>query len=201
MRFIGQLIVILLSGATVAAIVYTPVFPFTPVFLVFLVLLGTFYALVKKRKKHIEVFSGNNKEIYIILVAILLVVFYTGGIKSVVFFLTYFILFGIAFIFEPIIIFLFLLVLGALFIPEVIQDDIFGNSVRLGSLLFLAPIAFFFGREYKRREKLKLKVSKTTEHIITEAEELINSRDTSTKLKKAEQIIEEAKELKKESKQ
>lgn len=201
MRFIGQLIVILLSGATVAAIVYTPVFPFTPVFLVFLILLGSFYALIKKRKKHIEVFSGNNKEIYIILVAILLVVFYTGGIKSVVFFLTYFILFGIAFIFEPIIIFFFLLVLGALFMPEVIQDDIFGNSLRLGSLLFLAPIAFFFGREYKRREKLKIQVSKTTEHIITEAEELINSRDTSTKLKKAEQIIEEAKELKKESKQ
>lgn len=157
MRLIGQILVILLSGITVALTVYTPIFPFTPLFLIFLVVLAMFYAFVKKKKKHIELFSGNNKEIYIILVGILLIVFYTGGIKSVVFFLTYFILFGIAFIFEPLTIFFFLLILGTLFMPQVLQDDIFGNSLKLGSLLFLAPIVFFFGREYKRREKLKEK--------------------------------------------
>ncbi len=200
MKLFYQSLVILLSTATVFLIVHTPFFPYVPVFLAFIGLIILSYALFKKKKKRgQEVFNGSNKEIYIILVASLLIVFYTGGIKSVVFFLVYFLLFGITFTFQPSMILLFLLCLICLFLPQALQDDVFGNMVKLSSLLLLAPIAFFFGREYRKREKLQEKIQEKTETIISDAENLILSKDKNEKLKKAEEIITEAKELQKES--
>lgn len=200
MRYVFQGLVLLLATITVVLIVNTPVFPYTPLILVLLAAILLVYALIR-RKKHRgqELFIGSNKEIFIILVSILLIVFVTGGIRSPIFFLTYFILFGIAFIFEPVMIVFFLLCLGAIFMPQAIQDDIFGNSVKLASLIFLTPIAFFFGREYKRRENLQKQIKTSATAIIEEAEEIIATTDKSKRLKKAEEIIEEASKLQKES--
>lgn len=199
MKLFYQSLVIILSAITAAAIVYTPAAPYIPVFLAFIGLLILSYALFKKkRKKGQEIFTGSNKEIYIILVASLLIVFYTGGIKSVVFFLVYFLLFGITFTFQPSMILLFLACLVAIFLPEALQDDVFGNMIKLSSLLLLAPIAFFFGREYRKREKLQEKIQEKTETIIHDAENLISTKDKNEKLKNAEEIITEAKELQKE---
>lgn len=201
MKYAGQSLVLILSTLTVAGITYTPLSPYIPLFLVFLGAAAFCYMLIrrKRRKKDQELFTGSNKEIFIILVSILLIVFLAGGIRSPIFFLTYFVLFGIAFIFEPIMILFFLICLGAVFMPQVLQDDIFGNSLKLGSLIFLTPIAFFFGREYRRREKLQQKVKTTTESIIEEAEEILQTKDKNKHLKKAEEIIEEARLLKKET--
>ena len=200
MKYIRQSLVLLLSTLLVAVIVFTPLSSYTPLVLLFLGVASLCYALLRrKRNRGQEMFIGSGKEIFVILTAILLIVFLTGGIRSPIFFLTYFILFGIAFIFEPIMIVLFLLCLGAVFMPQVLQDDIFGNSLKLGSLIFLTPIAFFFGREYRRREKLQEKVKATTESIIEEAEEILQTKDKNERLKKAEEIIEEARQLKKET--
>lgn len=108
--------------------------------------------------------------------------------------------FGLAFIFEPIMIFFFLLCLVGVFLPQSLQDDLFGNSLKLLSLLFLSLLAYFFGREYKRRETLKEKVKTSTASIIEEAKEVISTKDKNERLKKAEGIIEQAKDLQKESK-
>ncbi len=199
MKLFYQSLVIILSSATVATIVYTPVAPYIPVFLAFIGMVILSYALFKKRrKKGQEIFSGSNKEIYIILVGSLLIVFFTGGIKSVVFFLVYFLLFGITFTFQPSMILLFLACLVVIFLPEALQDDVFGNMIKLSSLLLLAPIAFFFGREYRKREKLQGKIQEKTETIIHDAENIISTKDKNEKLKKVEEIITEAKELQKE---
>lgn len=200
MKVFQQSLVIILSSLTVLAIVYTPFSPYIPLFLTFIAVLILSYALFKKkRKKGQEVFSGSNKEIYIILVSALLIVFYTGGIKSVVFFLVYFVLFGITFTFQPSMILLFLACLIGLFLPEALQDDVFGNMAKLSSLIVLAPIAFFFGREYRKREKLQEKIQEKTETIIHDAENLLATNDKNEKLKNAEEIIIEAKKLQKES--
>lgn len=199
MKLFFQALVIILSTATVAAIAYTPFSPYTPLFLGFIGVIILSYALFKKkRRRNQEIFVGSNKEIYIILVTALLIVFYTGGIKSVVFFLIYFLLFGITFTFQPSIILLFLICLIALFLPQALQDDVFGNMTKLSSLLILAPIAFFFGREYRKREKLQEKIQESTKVIIDDAENLISTKDKNEKLKKAEEIITEAHRLQKE---
>lgn len=200
MKIFAQSLVIILSSLTVLAVVQTPFFPYTPVVLGFIFIIALSYALFrKKRRRNQEILSGANIEIYFILVTALLIVFYTGGIKSVLFFLIYFLLFGITFIFEPPMIILFLLCLTGLFIPEAIQDDIFGNMVKLSSLILLAPIAFFFGREYKKREKLQKSIQEKTDVIIEDAQELLILKDKNEKLKKTEEIINEATSLQKES--
>ncbi len=200
MKLFQQSLVIILSSLTVLAIVQTPFFPYTPLFLALIGVIILSYALFKKkRRKGQEIFTGSNKEIYIILVFALLIVFYTGGIKSIVFFLVYFLLFGITFTFQPSMILLFLICLIGLFLPETLQDDVFGNIAKLSSLLLLAPIAFFFGREYRKREKLQEKIQETTDAIIQDAENMITTKDKNEKLKKAEEIITEARELQKEN--
>ena len=200
MKLFFQTLVIILSSATVAAIAYTPFFPYIPLLLGLIGVIILSYTLFKKKRyKNQEIFIGSNKEIYIILVTALLIVFYTGGIKSVVFFLIYFLLFGITFTFQPSMILLFLLCLITLFLPQALQDDVFGNMTKLFSLLILAPIAFFFGREYRKREKLQEKIQASTKVIIDDAENLMSTKDKNEKLKKAEEIIIEARELQKES--
>lgn len=200
MKIFFQSLVILLSSLTAFVIANTPVFPYTPVFLAILILIALFYVLYKwRRKKGQEILSGANKEIYIILLGVLLVILYTGGIKSVLFFLVYFLLFGITFIFEPTMIILFLACLTGLFLPSTIKDDVFGNIVKLSSLILLTPIAFFFGREYKKREKLQISVQQKTDTIMKDAEDIIKTKDKNEKLKMAEEIITEARELQKET--
>lgn len=108
-------------------------------------------------------------------------------------------MFGISFVFEPVIIFLFILGLLGLFLPGALQDDVFSNIIKLSSLALLAPVAYFFAREYKKRETLQNKANQTSENIITEAKVLLETKDKQERIKKAEEIIQEAQALKKET--
>lgn len=201
MKYLAQVAVLVLASLIVFGIVYTPVASFIPGILILLVLISIIYALIMKRKRRgQEIFVGSNKEVIMIIAFVLLIVFLTGGIRSPIFFLTYFVFFGLAFIFEPVMIFFFLVCLVGVFLPQAVQDDLFGNSLKLLSLGFLAPIAYFFGREYKRREKLAEKVKASTDTIIGEAKEIIQTKDKNERLKKAEEIIEDARALQKETK-
>lgn len=200
MNYLKQSLVIILATSTVFVIVETPALAAIPYILGFLAGGSIIYALFRKRvRKQQEAFIGSNLEIYAILVFVLLVVFLTGGISSNLFFLTYFLIFGVTFIFEPIIIFLFLIGLLILYIPGTLQDDIFTNVIKLSSVFLLTPVAYFFSREFKKRESLQNKVNRSTEIIITDAKDLLETRGKNERLKKAQEIITEAEDLKKET--
>lgn len=155
MKLFLQSLTLIFASLAVFSIVSTPLFSYIPAILVLLCIIGIVYGLYRRhRHKGEEIFPGSDKEIFVITVFVLLMIFLTGGIKSPIFFLAYFLLFGITFIFEPFAIFVFMVCIAALFLPESLQDDVVGNLVKLGSLLILAPIAFFFSLEYKKREKL-----------------------------------------------
>ncbi len=201
MKYLTQSAVLLLSTFFVLIVAETPLSPYIPAFLILIGIVSTIYAIILKQKRRgQEVFLGNNKEVFTIIVFVLLIIFLTGGIRSPIFFLTYFIFFGLAFIFEPVMIFFFLLCLVGIFVPQAMQDDVFGNILKLLSLLFLSPIAYFFGREYKRRERIQQKIKASTEIIIDEAKDMIKAKDRNERLRKAEDIIEVAHELQKETK-
>ncbi len=75
------------------------------------------------------------------------------------------------------------------------------NFIKLGSLLLIAPIAYFFGREFERRGKITDKIEAKTEEIISEAQALqedpkIQSTEESQAI---ENIIEEASSLQKDA--
>lgn len=200
MNLIKQSFVIILATALVFCIVQTPAVSAIPYILGFLVGISLIYAIFRKSiKKQQEAFIGSNKEIFIIIVFVLLVVFLTGGISSVLFFLTYFLIFGITFVFEPSMILLFLVGLSVLFIPGTLQDEVFSNLIKLSSVFLLTPIAFFFAREFKKRERLENKVNQTTKIIITDAKDLLENQDKHTRVEKASEIIQEAESLKEET--
>ncbi len=200
MNMLKQSLVVILAILVLAAITLTPLTAWITYILGFIAGISCVYAFFRKRiKKHPETFIGSNKEIFTILVFVILIVFLTGGISSNFFFLTYFLMFGITFVFEPIIIFLFIFGLLGLFIPGTLQDDVFSNIIKLSSLVILTPVAYFFAREYKKRETLQNKANQTSENIITEAKELLGTKDKNERIKKAEEIIQEAQNLKKET--
>lgn len=202
-----QSLVMLFALLIVFAIVNTPLTSYIAPILGAVILLALIFILIKNRKirklpkdSRPELFIGSYKEVSTILISILLIIFLTGGITSPLFFLTYFLIFGITFMFEPVTVFIFMVGLCLLFIPDALQNDIVGNFVRVASLVFLAPISFFFGLEYKKRERLEKKIQEKANQIIDDARDLLkNEKMSETEQEKANEIIEEARELKKEA--
>jgi len=128
----------------------------------------------KLRKKEEDLFIGSHFEMFIITIIILLTIFLTSGIASPIFFLLYFLVFGISFMFEPAVIFVMLACVLLLFGQEALTGDIYSNMLKMGSLILLSPLAFFFGNEYKRREKIE----KIEEQIAAEAKKIEKQADS-----------------------
>jgi energy-coupling factor transporter transmembrane protein EcfT len=136
-------------------------------------------------------------------------IFSTGAIDSTLFFLLYFLGFGVAFVFEPVVTFVFVLGVILVFIPDVIKGDLLVNSLKLGSLLLISPLAFFFGNEYRKNDKQTTEIEaleeRTTEAANTisqDIEEVIKDEKTNLKsedMEKLNEILEETEDLRAES--
>ncbi|HEX8965604.1 MAG TPA: hypothetical protein VF820_04195 [Patescibacteria group bacterium] len=162
-----------------------------------------------KRNPHAERFSSSS-DIFILNTAILLIIGITGNIYSPLFFLLYFLGFGITFIFEPVSVFIFALGTIAVFMPEAIKNGSIESFVRLGSILLISPLAYFFGREYQDRDKEEQiiesmeertkdaadTISKDIEHVLQEEKKVLKDKD----IEKLNEILEETEELREESK-
>jgi len=81
----------------------------------------------------------------ILTIIVLLLVFSTGGLSSPLFFLFYFLLFGISFLFEPLLSIAYSFVL---IIFLTIQLNSPQDLLKVFSLVFVAPLALFFGQQY-----------------------------------------------------
>lgn len=129
-------------------------------------LLIVLYLILSFRKGFASLFTlGGNSiwGIFTINTIILLVIFGTGNISSSLFFLLYFLLFGIAFVFEPTSVFIFVLGSILIFLPDALLNDMLGNFIRLGSLVLISPIAFFFGKEYRKNDEEEEKLENIEE--------------------------------------
>lgn len=166
-------------------------------------LLIIFYLIISKRTKQL---SGGGSEkinqvsIFIITTLILLVISSTGGIASPLFFLLFFLSFVIAFLLLPEIIIAFVLGVILFFLPEAISMDTTNNLLKIGSILLIAPLSYFFGKEYRDREKEKEKIRQAASTIETEAIDVLRKKDEVLTInEKAEltDIIAESEELKK----
>src|SRR5438105_378263 len=80
-------------------------------FLIFLYIVSSVWN--NKIKHHLE--TGGTKSVLVLNSAILLFIFSTQGLHSPLFFLLYFVLFGIAFVFEPPVVFVYVLATTGLF--------------------------------------------------------------------------------------
>ena len=147
--------------------------------------------------------------IFILNTLILFLTFSTGSINSPLFFLLYFLGFGIAFVFEPSMVFVFVLGTILIFFPDATRGNTVVNFIKLGSLLLISPLAFFFGKEYRREEKqdgeieaLKERAKDTADTISEDIEEVVEEEKQNLKekdIEKLNEVLEETEDLRAES--
>lgn len=101
---------------------------------------------------------------------ILLVVISTGGLTSPLFFLIYFLMFGLSLLFEPLITVSLTaaIVLFFLFTPSEANPQ--NELLQLFSLILITPVALFFGKQYLRvlKDEEKIKIMEEEEKILEE---------------------------------
>ncbi|RJQ36519.1 hypothetical protein C4559_05135 [Candidatus Microgenomates bacterium] len=212
MKAVLQSLLLLLSFAFVYIWQQSPLSQYTIQALGFLVFL---FILVSARKRKqdsnpINLFSNSSWVIFILNTIILLLVFSTGGFSSSLFFLLYFLGFGIAFVFEPVTVFVFVIGAILIFLPQALIDNVAENLLKLGSLGLISPLAFFFGKEYIKGEKQQEEIEKIKERtkdaadtISKDVEEVMQREKTNLKQKDIEKlndILEETEDLREEAK-
>lgn len=90
---------------------------------------------------------------------ILLLIFSTGGLGSPLFFLAYFLLFGISFLFEPKLAISYSVILIIFFATQTNLESPH-NLLKLFSLVLVSPLALFFGQQFLQNlaDKNRIKI-------------------------------------------
>jgi len=210
MKLITQSSILILSFLVIYVWEQTDLSIYTVPALGFLVFI---YLLISSRRKNKPFFNLDGNSLWTISIlntVILLLIFATGGITSPIFFLLYFLVFGIAFAFEPMTVFVFMLGAILVFLPSAFKDDVSGNLLRLGPLLLISPLAFFFGNEFRKSDKKDEEmeamaertkeaadtISEDVEEVIKDEKENLSSEATD----KLNEILEETDDLRQEAK-
>jgi hypothetical protein len=167
-------------------------------------------AIRRKKHKGVENFGGSS-DIFILNTAIFLLVSVTGMIYSPLYFLLYFLGFGITFIFEPATVFIYVVGAIAVLLPEALKNGSLESFIRIGSIALISPLAFFFGSSYKDRDKMQEGVEELVERTKDSADTIAKDvegvlKDEKANLKaedvdKLNEILEETEELREESKE
>lgn len=211
MKFLFHCFVLIASFLVIFVWNVSPASDYTIQALAVLVILYLLITMVR-RKKHtaMENFGGSS-DIFILTTAIFLLVNITGDIYSPLYFLLYFLGFGITFIFEPATVFVF--VLGAIIVllPEALKNGSTESFIRIGSIALISPLAFFFGSSYRDRDKMEEGVEEMAERthdsadtISKDVEEVLKEEKSDLKpeaVDKLNEILEETEELREESKE
>jgi hypothetical protein len=210
MKILLQSAVLILSFVFVFVWKETPLINYT-VALSGVLILGYIVLSARKKGKGFMQMGGDGPwGIFFLNTVILLLIFSTGGIDSVLFFLLYFLGFGVAFVFEPAVTFIFVLGVILVFVPDVIKGDLLVNSLKLGSLILISPLAFFFGSEYRKNDReneqieaLEERTKDAADTISEDIEEVIKDEKANLKsedMEKLNEILEETEDLRAESK-
>ncbi len=173
-------------------------------FLVFLFIITT----ARKRKTGsvdpVNFFNNDKLSIFALNTIIFLLVFATGSLNSSLFYLLCFLGFGIAFVFEPSVVFVFMLGAVLLFLPEAMRNDVSGNMLKLSSVVLITPLAYFFGKEYRKGEekegqleRLKAKTQAASDKIAENVREVLDDEDNPREAEKLNEILEETQKLRK----
>jgi len=211
MKFLLQTAVLILSFVVVFIWQNSPLADYTVPFLGILIVLYLILSLRKGGKGFLSMGGEGPWGIFILNTVIFLLIFSTGSLNSPLFFLLYFLGFGISFVFEPSITFVFVIGAILVFAPDALKDDVIGNLLKVGSLLLISPLAFFFGREYRKTDKdeevieaLEERTKDAADTISEDVEEVIKDEKQSLKeqdMDKLNEVLEETEDLREESKQ
>ncbi|MGB9706942.1 MAG: hypothetical protein ACPLXP_02635 [Microgenomates group bacterium] len=102
---------------------------------------------------------------------VMLLVYSTGGLTSPLFFLIYFLMFGLALLFEPLITLSLAAAMILFFLITPTKQEPLTEVLQLFSLLLITPLALFFGSQY-----LKLLESEEKIKILREESEIMEEQ-------------------------
>ena len=199
MAFLTQSLTIFFSFLFVLIVVSTPLSSYmAPIFGFIIVISIIFVILMRRSKRHDELFTGSNKEVFTVITAVMLAIFLTGGLDSQLYFLLYFLLFAVVFLYHPAAVFVLILGILVVFFESVSQGSLATSLIKLGSLVFLSPIAYFFGREFQKKQRLEDKIFEKTDQILEDAKALREDAQ-SEDIDEIEDIFEKTDELRNEA--
>ena len=179
---------------------------FTVPFIGFLVFM--FLLISIKNKKNLNL--GGPVNFFILNTILLLFIFSTGGISSNLFFLVYFLLFAAAFIMDPRSVFIIPVSIIVVFWSQIFEADVTANIIKMASLSILSPLAYFFGVQFSKNDKKDDEILKTKERAVSSAQNIAKDvgdviesgkeKLSSKEVEKLNDVLEEAQDLRQESK-
>lgn len=146
---------------------------------------------LSKRWAKITLFLSSISEsasILLLIGIVLILVLSTGGLFSPVFFLLYFLPFAIAFIFLPATAFVYLLGVIFLFAGVGFWDNVTESVIKVGSLILISPLAYFFGKEYRVVTSHQRKDFEIAQKIKTEASDVLRDQEQTLPEKDKEEL-------------
>ncbi len=211
MKLFLQALILILSFVLVFSWEQTPLSGYTIQALGALIVVYLLISARRKGRGFLTLGGDGPWGIFILNSIVLLLIFSTGSINSPLFFLLYFLGFGIAFVFEPPAIFIFILGAVLVFLPDALKGDTFGNFLKVGSVLLISPLAYFFGREYRKSDRdeanieaLEERTKEAADTISEDVEEVVKNEKQNLKqedVEKLNEILEETEDLRLESKE
>ncbi|MDP3994775.1 MAG: hypothetical protein Q8P91_03010 [bacterium] len=120
----------------------------------------TRFTLRKTGRVSARIMSGLDMSVLTLIIFTL--IFSTGALSSPLFFLLYFLLFGLSLLFEPgsSLFMVFISSFIFLIMPE--KKDLFSELLQLASLFMIVPLALIFGKQYIKLMQSELEVKSLT---------------------------------------
>jgi hypothetical protein len=204
-----QAFVLVLSFLCIFLWQNTPLSGYTTPILGLLIVVYFAMSFRKKGKEFLNFGGENPLGVFVLNTLIFIIVFSTGSVNSVLFFLLYFLAFGVAFVFEPSVTFVFVLGAILIFVPDILKGDLTTNLLKVGSLLLISPLAYFFGEEYRKNdaeeteiEALDERAKEAADTISADIADVLKDEKASLKsedLDKLNEVLEETEDLRAES--
>jgi len=150
MKLFLQILIITLSFSSIYILRQSGI-NFIETILLNILLIISYLAILLLRKKGSskKIATSSGVDIFIINTVVVFTIIITGALSSPLFFLLYFLSFGISLIFYPGTAFIYAVGAALIFVPELLTNLASDSWIKLGSLIMIAPLAYFFGRAYK----------------------------------------------------
>ncbi len=123
--------------------------------------------LARRRKKEFN----RTLDAVVFTMVVLLLVISTGGLTSPLFFLVYFLMFGLALLFEPLMTVSLAVAMVLFFFATPSKQETMAELFQLFSLLLITPLALFFSNQY-----LKLLENQERIEILREEAEIVEKQ-------------------------